>query len=132
MGKLTTDRRANKPDPMTLDSVLSRDRRSHRRYPITLRLQYKLLKSGRIQGVGLGQTIDISSGGALFEVDDELPDGGYIDLELNWPFLLQGSCKLKLVMRGRIVRRDGNTFGVHAEFHEFRTVGLSAFVGPVN
>lgn len=42
---------------------------------------------------------------------------------MQWPFLLQGVCGLKLVMRGRIVRSGGNgrATAVRADFREFRT-----------
>lgn len=108
----------------------NKDRRSRNRYPITLQLQYKL-GTGLVR-LGFGHTINISSGGVLFEGDDYLPNGGKIELALNWPFLLQGSCGLKLVMRGRIVRRERNKVAVKAEFREFRTVGRSVFEGPAN
>ena len=72
------------------------------------------------------------SGGVLFESDDLLlPAGGPIELAMNWPFLLEGICSLKLVMRGRIVRCDPNSkaAAVKAEYHEFRTAGLAFATG---
>jgi hypothetical protein len=117
-------------DGTAMPELHSKDRRSHNRYPITLQLQYKL-GTGRVR-LGFGQTINISSRGVLFEVEEELPNGGKIELALNWPFLLQGSCGLKLVMRGRIVRRERNRIALKAQFHEFRTVGRSVFEGPAN
>jgi hypothetical protein len=97
------------------------------RYPITLELQYKLLSGGRVEQLGVGRTLNVSSGGVLFESDDLLPAGGPIELAMNWPFLLEGICSLKLVMRGRIVRCDPNSkaAAVKAEYHEFRTAGLA-------
>jgi hypothetical protein len=101
------------------------DQRSKGRYPIALELQYKLLRGSRVERVGTGRTLNISSGGVLFETDDPLPARGSVELAVKWPFLLEGSCGLKLVMRGRIVRRDANAkaTAVRAEFHEFRTAG---------
>jgi hypothetical protein len=55
-----------------------------------------------------------------------LPAGGSIELVMNWPFLLEGVCPLKLVMRGRIVRSDGQRVAIQAEQHEFRTAGMRA------
>ena len=100
------------------------DQRSNGRYPIALELQYKLLNKGRVQSLGSGKTLNISSGGVLFEADNLLPTSGPIELALSWPFLLEGVCGLKLVMRGRIVRSDAKATAVKAEFHEFRTSGV--------
>ena len=57
------------------------------------------------------------------EVPEQMPSGGLIELLLNWPFLLEGVCPLKLVMRGRIVRCDANGVAIKARHHEFRTAG---------
>jgi len=107
------------------------DRRSKRRYPIHLEVQYKLLRHRRVERLGLGRTLNISSGGVLFEADGLLPTSGPIELALNWPFLLHGSCNLKLVMRGRIVRANDKAIAIKAEFHEFRTTGARSSVAEV-
>jgi hypothetical protein len=102
-----------------------RDPRRHRRYPVSLHVTYKLFHhNGRIDRLGSGQTLDVSSGGACFESGDRFPSAGIIELVINWPCLLEGVCPLKLVMRGRIVRVDGQRIAVEAEHHEFRTAGL--------
>jgi hypothetical protein len=101
-----------------------RDPRRHRRYPISLNVTYKLFHNGRIERLGSGQTLDVSSGGACFECGDSFPIAGVIELVMNWPCLLEGVCPLKLVMRGRIVRVDGGRIAVEAERHEFRTAGI--------
>lgn len=118
MGAVAALRRAVAP---STDS--SSDRRSKRRYPIHLEVQYKLLKHRRVERLGSGRTLNISSCGVLFEADGHLPTSGAIELALNWPFLLHGSCNLKLVMRGRIVRTNEKAIAIRAEFHEFRTAG---------
>jgi hypothetical protein len=80
-----------------------------------------LLSKGRVARLGSGTTLNISSGGVFFETDDSLPSTGIVELSMKWPFLLDGSCGLKLVMRGRIVRSDAKVTAIRAEFHEFRT-----------
>ncbi|MBZ5594938.1 MAG: PilZ domain-containing protein [Acidobacteriia bacterium] len=102
------------------------EQRLNGRYPITLELQYKLLNKGRVEQLGVGRTLNISSGGVLFETDELLPATGPIELALSWPFLLQGICNLKLVMRGKIVRCDSGSrvIAVKAEYHEFHTAGV--------
>jgi len=107
------------------------DRRTKRRYPINLEVQYKLMKHRRVERLGAGRTLNISSGGVLFEADGHLPSTGPIELALNWPFLLHGSCNLKLVMRGRIVRTSDRAIAIRAEFHEFRTSGARTPLGEV-
>jgi hypothetical protein len=106
--------------------TLSGDQRLNGRYPISLELQYKLLNKGRVEHLGVGRTLNISSGGVLFEADGLLPRTGPIELALSWPFLLEGICNLKLVMRGRIVRCDTSSraIAVKAEYHEFHTAGV--------
>jgi hypothetical protein len=101
-----------------------RDPRRHRRYPVSLNVTYKLFRNGKIARLGSGQTLDVSSGGACFECVDPFPSDGSIELTINWPCLLEGVCPLKLVMRGRIVRVDGQRIAVEAEHHEFRTAGI--------
>ena len=99
------------------------DQRARDRYPISLDLQYKVLRGGRIEQTGTGRTLNISSGGVLFETDDRLPQRGLVEVAMQWPYLLQGVCGLKLVMRGHIVRSGGNQTktALRAEFREFRT-----------
>jgi hypothetical protein len=100
------------------------DQRSHQRYPIILKIEYKLMKRGRVERLGSGRTKNISSGGIFFESDDSLPSGGRLELAMDWPFLLEGVCALKLVMRCRIVRSDTNGIAVKIVHHEFRTAGV--------
>lgn len=107
------------------------DRRVNRRYPITLDLQYKLLNKGQAEHTGIGRTLNISSGGVLFEADTILPSRGPIEVAISWPFLLDGACKLKLVMRGRIMRCGTNpkVIAVKAQYHEFHTAGAHSSKG---
>ena len=102
------------------------DPRAHRRYPILLDVDYKILSHGRVDRMGTGKTLNVSSGGACFECVDALPVEGSIELVINWPFLLEGVCPLKLIMRGRIVRIEGHRVAVRVLHHEFRTAGVRA------
>ncbi|HVP48583.1 MAG TPA: PilZ domain-containing protein [Bryobacteraceae bacterium] len=107
------------------------DQRLKGRYPIALDVQYKLLSGDRVDRVGSGKTLNISSGGVLFETDQQLPPRGVVELAIKWPFVLRDVCSLKLVIRGHIVRRDANTkaTAVRAEHHEFRTAGIISSKG---
>jgi hypothetical protein len=99
------------------------DRRLHQRYAITLDVEYKLLDGRHVQRQGFGRTVNMSSGGVLLDLGAPLPSRGTIQLSIRWPFLLDGSIPLKLMMRGNIVRVDGNSIAVEITEHEFRTVG---------
>jgi len=99
------------------------DPRAHRRYEISLSVDYKLLSQGRVKCQGSGQTLNLSTGGVCFQCVDPLPAHSSIELMMEWPFLLEGVCPLRLVMRGRIVRIDGQRIAVRTQRHEFRTAG---------
>lgn len=99
------------------------EQRSHQRYPIQLEVEYRLLGKGRSEYFGTGKTRNVSSGGVLFEALGSPPPGSAIELMLSWPFLLEGVCPLRLVMRGRVVRSDVSGVAMQSSFHEFRTAG---------
>jgi len=101
------------------------DQRVHRRYPISLDVQYKLGDKGQAAKFGTGRTLNISSGGIFFGTSGPLPTGGAIELLMRWPLLLDGGCPLKLVVRGKVVRSDASGTAVQALSHEFRTGKLS-------
>lgn len=99
------------------------EQRSHQRYPIELEVEYRLLTKGRSQNRGSGKTRNISSRGVFFEALESAPAGSSIEIMLTWPFLLEGVCPLRLVMRGRIVRSDVRGIAIQTNYHEFRTAG---------
>jgi hypothetical protein len=98
------------------------EQRSNRRYDLQLKIEYVVIKNGRIER-GNGRTLNISSRGVLFKTKRALPPQGPIELLLNWPVLLEGNCPLRLVLWGRIVRNDGRGIAIRFTGHEFRTVG---------
>jgi len=107
-----------------------RDQRSHHRYPITLEVKYRLNRN-RVVQFGSARTLNISAGGVLFEVNAVLPSSGPIRLMLNWPFLLDEDCLLKLVIDGHIVRNEGNQVAVRIEHYEFHTAGARSQKAPL-
>jgi hypothetical protein len=84
------------------------DRRSHRRYPIVLEVEYKVLRRHQVVERGSGFTLNISSSGVLFEPNDTLRSTGEIELTLHWPFLLDGVCPLRLVTQGCVIHHHGH------------------------
>jgi hypothetical protein len=97
------------------------ERRSRRRFPLKLAVEYRLL--GRLKRSGFGRTCDISSAGVLFEVADGQPFAGPIELLVSWPCVLDGACALKLTMKGRVVRVEDRGIAIESREHEFRTAG---------
>ena len=99
------------------------DQRLHHRYPVELELRYTLLNKEQPARLGSGKSLNISSGGVLFNADGVLPPSGPIVLTMKWPYLLDSAVALELVISGRIVRSYANAIAVKAEHHEFRTAG---------
>jgi len=98
------------------------DRRSNQRYPIRLEIEYKV-PDGNGGQKGFGRTINIASRGLLLDISPPLPIRGPIELSINWPFLLDGSIPLKLLMYGEIVRVSGSRIAVRVTGHTFHTAG---------
>jgi hypothetical protein len=103
------------------------EQRRHRRYLIELDTEFELLSKGRVELIGYARTLNISSGGILLSANDSLPAGGLIKLAVNWPFLLEGVCLLRLMVRGRIVRSDDKRVAVQSTHYEFRTAGVRTY-----
>ena len=103
--------------------TLQRERRLQQRYPITFDLEYEVPGGKGVRLMGFGRTINISSRGVLLEISDPLPNRCRIRLLINWPFLLDGSIPLKLLMHGNIVRVVNNTIAVEVTGHTFHTAG---------
>ena len=70
---------------------------------------------------GFGRTVNLGSGGVLFAAPEALHPGQLIKLFINWPVQLDGTCALKLVTRGRIVRCEGTNVAAEITNYEFRT-----------
>ena len=97
------------------------DRRTDRRYEIELELRYKLIARGQPGLQGTGKTYNISSGGLLFETDQRLPTGAFVEVSINWPILLQDTCPLTLMMVGKVVRSDVKGAALRVTRYEFLT-----------
>jgi hypothetical protein len=68
----------------------------------------------------------MGSGGILFTTEERLPTGRLVELSVTWPARLDGTCPLKMVARGRVVRSDDSKAAVRIERYEFRTRRQSA------
>ena len=108
------------------------ERRLHQRYPITFYVEYEVPRGKGVRLTGFGRTINISSRGALLEISDPLPNRCRIRLSINWPFLLDGSIPLKLLMYGHIVRVVSNTIAISVTEHTFHTGGRANATPVIN
>ena len=106
---------------------ISADRRSKRRYPIELPVQYKIMKNYLVMGTGSGNSLDLSSGGIAFTSTAPLKIGSYLELSVSWPVMLNQSCPLKLVASGRVVRSDQTCTAISLDRYEFRTAAAKTF-----
>jgi hypothetical protein len=98
------------------------DRRRYRRFPIPLKLSYTLAS----RASGEGEISDISSGGLHFRCGAILPVGKRINVVAQWPFFLDGTCPLKLCIRGWVLRSNHRGTAIELERYEFRTARGSA------
>jgi hypothetical protein len=98
-----------------------KDRRTKSRFPMQRDVRYKVLKDGTTLEAGSGQTIDMGSGGVLFQVERDLSEGAFIQLSVSWPVLLDDSCPMRLVIFGRVLRSVGRKCACSIDKYEFRT-----------
>jgi len=101
------------------------DRRRDRRYGLELNVRWKLIRRRRLLESGEGRTVDLSSGGVLFDAGRALPPGLNVELSITWPVMLHNVAPLQLLVYGKIVRCEGRRIAVRMVQHEFRTVGTA-------
>ena len=57
----------------------------------------------------------------MFQCDCPPPDGANIELQIMWPFLVQGVCSVMLVIEGMVVRTDARGTAVRMRQWLFQT-----------
>jgi hypothetical protein len=107
------------------------ERRGKFRFPIRRELRYKLLRDGAVAEAGVGETVDIGSGGIGFAIDRDLPVGAFIELSISWPVLLNESCPMRLNVFGRVVRNEPGKCACTVDKYEFRTQSRDTQTQPV-
>lgn len=105
---------------LQMPGALMGDRRSTTRFPLSEDVTYRF-RHGKLTGGGAGRSINIGSGGVLFTTSDRLAVGRTIELSVNWPALLDGSCPLKFIASGPVVRSEENRAAIRIDRYEFRT-----------
>lgn len=113
---------------MTTNIGCGTDRRGTSRYPVREEVKYRILQAKSSKTVGTGTTLNIGSGGILFTTEEKLPMGRMVELAVNWPARLGGTCPLKFVATGRVVRSEDNMAAVRIERYEFRTRGANGLM----
>jgi hypothetical protein len=98
-------------------------RRPRLRFPIQQDVRYQCVKGSRILAVGLGRTLEFSSHEVRFTTQQALKQGQKMRLAVDWPALLDNSCRMKLEIFGWIVDCEPDTAAVKIERYEFRTRG---------
>ncbi len=110
------------------------ERRSDRRYDIALDVRWKLLRRNKTTLLlrrrktlesSHGRTVDLSSGGILFETGRKLPVGLKVQLSIAWPVPLHAASQVQLMVAGRVVRSDSQRAAIRIVQHEFHTLGVS-------
>jgi PilZ domain len=104
------------------------DRRGTSRYPVREEVKYRVLQTRSPKTVGTGTTLNIGSGGILFTTEEKLPMGRMVELAVNWPARLGGTCPLKFVATGRVVRSEEKLAAVRIERYEFKTRGANSLM----
>lgn len=110
-----------KPNQLSMKS--GAERRTSDRFPLEREMRFKLMSKRLGDEAGAGTTINMSSGGLLFQTDKTLIPGKRLEMAISWPAQLDHRCALKLIARGRVVRSEGGMTAVQIQQYEFRTLG---------
>lgn len=99
------------------------ERRLTSRFPINEEIRYRVMdrQAGGARQEGVGMTLDMSRGGVQFTTGEHLAEGRLVELSVNWPARLNGTCALQLVATGHVVRSNPRAAVVRIERYEFKT-----------
>ena len=98
------------------------ERRQAIRFPMGLPVRYILP-----EGSNWGQTLNISSRGALLTMSHATLPGEKVELYISWPVLLDENVHLSLVVAGAVVRVDERGTAVKFDRCGFRTSSSAFF-----
>lgn len=104
--------------PTEVPGLFPNDRRSARRFPITLHVKFTALLEERGEE-GTGTTINIGSKGMMFLTDTPVSVGSWLGFLIDWP-TDPHSASILLAARGRVVHSSDGRIGVALNWHEFR------------
>ena len=109
--------------PQTKNNSVGEERRERHQYPIQQEVRYQCLEGSRISAVGVGKTLEISSGKVQFTTQHDLKLGQAMRLAVSWPAKLNNTCDMLLEISGEIVQSESGKATVKIEHHKFRTCG---------
>ena len=105
------------------------ERRSKTRYPITLNVRYRTL--GRYRRLtGMGRTMNLSSAGMLVVAEQRLNVGARLEVNIEWPSLLDGVIPLQVTALGKVVRCVESGFALSFSQYQFRTMSRKSQTTP--
>jgi PilZ domain len=112
-----------------IDRTTPLERRTKIRYPVTLNVRYRTIgRSNRISG--MGRTLNMSSGGLLVAADQRTEVGARLELNVEWPSMLDGQIPLQLVAVGKVVRCLESGFAISFTQYQFRTLSRKLQATP--
>lgn len=103
------------PTPTLQRTLATRDRRCNPRFRISIQTEYTV---GRLQGEGVVR--NISGGGMFLQIDRALPVGEPLSLLIDWPAKLNGKLRLRLSVKGKVLRSSVDGTAVEVLGYEFR------------
>jgi hypothetical protein len=106
------------------NGLIVMERRLAVRYPLELSVRFRSI-SVKFPFFGVGRAINVSRGGILVLSQDEVSVGVQIEINLEWPTLLDEKIPLQLFASGRVLRRGTFHFATTIERYEFRTMRAS-------
>jgi hypothetical protein len=76
--------------------------------------------------------MNMSSGGLLIAADQRTPLGSRIELNIEWPSMLDGQIPLQLVAVGKVVRSMESGFALSFTQYQFRTMSRKLQTTPID
>jgi PilZ domain len=99
---------------------ISGERRGRQRFTLRLPVEYKVLSDASPLS-GYGTTLDLSSSGIAFEVDEDLRPGCQVEVAVRWPVPQDGGTPLRLILRGTLLRQERRIAALQVQTCQFRT-----------
>jgi hypothetical protein len=105
------------------------ERRFKFRYPLNLSVRFRCLSRMPIFS-SVGRTVNLSSSGVLVVSQQVVPQAelgvnARLEMNIEWPSVLEGRVPLQLFAVGIVVRRGASDFAATFERYQFRTIGSS-------
>lgn len=97
------------------------ERRAKYRFEMQRDVRYKVTGDGIQPVAGTGTTSNLCSAGVAFSTQHSLPIGGFVELSISWPVLLDDSCPMRLIVFGRVLRAHEDSAVCSIDKYEFRT-----------